>query len=295
MFMLDTFIPSFHPNAIVYLGYKLVPPLTTLYFDFITSLSYLRRIILPHALALPSYLTLRRNCLPIELLRVLFLPHPRRFYPSPPVFINFLLALLCALNTAARLLCCITSSSCCSDPSFVSILILLSSSVVGKGRIRLRRRSDPFVTIITTDIAAAAAIASCIAISVFLPSVYNACPISPFNDHVFRRPSSGFGRWVMENAANRCDDGSVAVEARQEAPELSQNRVAKCSHDNVFARIQSRGANNDHVAGGQPREHNIASLEAEMASYQPVHPVVTVSSNSNLASTGAQFEARAPD
>nr|RBQ88369.1 hypothetical protein FVER53263_00795 [Fusarium verticillioides] len=58
----------------------------------------------------------------------------------------------------------------------------------------------------------------------------------------------------------------VAVEARQEAPELSQNRVATYSHDNVFARIQSRGANNGHVAGSQLREHSIASLEADMAS-----------------------------
>ncbi|KAI1031842.1 hypothetical protein LB504_000704 [Fusarium proliferatum] len=86
------------------------------------------------------------------------------------------------------------------------------------------------------------------------------------------------------------DDGSVAVEARQEAPELSQSRVATFSHDNVSARVQSRGANNGHVAGVQPREHNIASLEAAMARYQPVHPVITVSSNSDLAGTGAQFE-----
>ncbi|EGU79907.1 hypothetical protein NW761_002005 [Fusarium oxysporum] len=82
----------------------------------------------------------------------------------------------------------------------------------------------------------------------------------------------------------------VAVEARQEAPELSQNRVAPYSHDNVFARIQSRGANNGHVAGGQPREHSIASLEAGMARYQPMHSVVTVPSNSNLAGIGAQFK-----
>ncbi|KAI1019528.1 hypothetical protein LB505_000387 [Fusarium chuoi] len=82
----------------------------------------------------------------------------------------------------------------------------------------------------------------------------------------------------------------VAVEARQEAPELSQSRVATYSHDNVFARIQARGANNGHVAGVQPQEHNIASLEAAMARYQPVHPVITVSSNSNLAGAGAQFE-----
>ncbi|KAF5588601.1 hypothetical protein FPCIR_7071 [Fusarium pseudocircinatum] len=94
---------------------------------------------------------------------------------------------------------------------------------------------------------------------------------------------------VMENAANRYDDGSVAVEARQEAPELSQNRVATYSHDNVFARIQSRGANNGHVAGGQLREHSIASLETDMARYQPTQSII-VPSNSNLAGIGAQFE-----
>lgn len=92
------------------------------------------------------------------------------------------------------------------------------------------------------------------------------------------------------NAANRHDDGSVAVEARQEAPELSQSRVTTYSHDNVFARIQSDGANNGRVAGVQPREYNIASLEAAMARYQPMHPVMAVSSNSNLAGIGAQFE-----
>ncbi|KAF4954629.1 hypothetical protein FGADI_5096 [Fusarium gaditjirri] len=84
----------------------------------------------------------------------------------------------------------------------------------------------------------------------------------------------------------------VAVEARQEVPELSQHRVAPYSHDNVFARIQSCGANdaNDsHVAGGQPREHSIASLENDMARYQTVHPVVAVPSNSNLAGIGTQF------
>ncbi|KAF5574157.1 hypothetical protein FPANT_11930 [Fusarium pseudoanthophilum] len=86
------------------------------------------------------------------------------------------------------------------------------------------------------------------------------------------------------------DDGSVAVEARQEAPELSQNRVATYSHDNVFARIQSRGANNGHVAGGQLREHSIASLEADMARYQPTQSIVAVPSNSKLAGIGAQFE-----
>lgn len=94
----------------------------------------------------------------------------------------------------------------------------------------------------------------------------------------------------MENAANRYGDGSVAVEARQEAPELSQNRVATYSHDNVFARIQSRGANNGHVAGGQLREHSIESLEADMARYQPTQSIVNVSSNSNLAGIGAQSE-----
>ncbi|KAF5980881.1 hypothetical protein FCOIX_4631 [Fusarium coicis] len=86
------------------------------------------------------------------------------------------------------------------------------------------------------------------------------------------------------------DDGSVAVEARQEAPELSQDRMATYSHDNVFARIQSRGANNGHVAGGQLREHSIASLEADMARYQPTQSIITVPSNSNLAGIGAQFE-----
>jgi hypothetical protein len=94
----------------------------------------------------------------------------------------------------------------------------------------------------------------------------------------------------MENAANRHDDGSVAVEARQEAPELSQDRMATYSHDNVFARIQSRGANNGHVAGGQLREHSIASLEADMARYQPTQSIITVPSNPNLAGIGAQFE-----
>ncbi|KAF4496728.1 hypothetical protein FAGAP_7114 [Fusarium agapanthi] len=82
----------------------------------------------------------------------------------------------------------------------------------------------------------------------------------------------------------------VALEARQEAPGLSQSRVATYSHDNVFASIQSRGANNGHVASGQPREHSIASLEADMARSQPMNSVVTVPSNSNLAGTGAQFE-----
>ncbi|KAF4431817.1 hypothetical protein FACUT_8577 [Fusarium acutatum] len=86
------------------------------------------------------------------------------------------------------------------------------------------------------------------------------------------------------------DDGSVVVEARQEAPELSQARVTTYSHDNVFARIQSRGANNSHVPGGQPREHSIAGLEADVGRSQPMHSVVTVPSNSNLAGIGAQFE-----
>lgn len=199
MLMLDTSIPSFHPNSIEYFRYKLVHPLQL--FTLTSShhsLTYLPRIILPHTLALPSYFALRRSCLPIELLRVLSLPHPPPPpLPSLPAFTHFLLALLCALNTAACLLRCITSSSCCSDPSFVFIPILLFSSVVGKGRIRWRRRSGPFVTIITTDIAAAAtAIASFIAISVFLPSIYNGRPILPFNNHVFCRPSSGFGRRV---------------------------------------------------------------------------------------------------
>ncbi|EXM27915.1 hypothetical protein FOTG_06210 [Fusarium oxysporum f. sp. vasinfectum 25433] len=191
MLMLDTSIPSFHPSLSSTLDINLFTPLQLFTLTSSPSLTYLLRITLPHILALSSYLALRRSCLPIELLRVLSLPHP----PPPPSlpFTHFLLALLCALNTAARLLHCITSSSCCSDPSFVSILILLFSSVVGKGRIRWRRRSLPSVTIITTDIAAAA-IASSIAISVFLPSIYNARSILPFNSHVFRRPSSGFGR-----------------------------------------------------------------------------------------------------
>jgi hypothetical protein len=94
----------------------------------------------------------------------------------------------------------------------------------------------------------------------------------------------------MKNTANRDDDGSVTVEARQEAPELSQNRVASYSHDNVSARIQSRGANNGHVAGGQPQEQSVASLEADMARYQPTYYVVVVPSNSNLAGFGSQFE-----
>ncbi|KAF5688637.1 hypothetical protein FCIRC_1789 [Fusarium circinatum] len=86
------------------------------------------------------------------------------------------------------------------------------------------------------------------------------------------------------------DDGSVVLEARQEAPGLSQSRVTTYSHDNVFACIQSRGANNGHVAGGQPREHSIASLEADMARFQSMNSIVTVPSNSNLAGIGAQFE-----
>ncbi|KAF5541325.1 hypothetical protein FPHYL_11868 [Fusarium phyllophilum] len=101
---------------------------------------------------------------------------------------------------------------------------------------------------------------------------------------------SAVGYVALPTEEARLGRSSVLAEARHEAPGLSQTRVATYSHDNVFARIQSRGANNGHVAGGQPREHSIASLEADMARSQPMHSVVTVPSNSNLAGIGAQFE-----
>ncbi|EXL86844.1 hypothetical protein FOPG_01786 [Fusarium oxysporum f. sp. conglutinans race 2 54008] len=88
MLMLDTSIPSFHPSLSSTSDINLFTPLQLFTLTSSPSLTYLLRITLPHILALPSYLALRRSCLPIELLRVLSLPHPPPL-PSLPISSSF--------------------------------------------------------------------------------------------------------------------------------------------------------------------------------------------------------------
>ncbi|EXK95661.1 hypothetical protein FOQG_03001 [Fusarium oxysporum f. sp. raphani 54005] len=88
MLMLDTSIPSFHPSLSSTSDINLFTPLQLFTLTSSPSLTYLLRITLPHILALPSYLALRRSCLPIELLRVLSLPNPPPL-PSLPISSSF--------------------------------------------------------------------------------------------------------------------------------------------------------------------------------------------------------------